>query len=1111
MTDNSIRDLREFVRGDALQRFSLPLELEQQVLASYTFLSHVRTGIAAALTTPFSFDAAARGVVNVTVPVIADIGPVVAGPVQVTVRGPGDVVSIDAAQVIRSYPLDGHSNAETEDLVHVEFDRPDFPWMFTPTAPDAKGHLVPWVTLIVAERGAFTIDHPPGRLPRIRVRRDQLQSLDDAWAWAHAQVMGPTNTAAGDQARASIKQRLSDANPTMNLSRVMCPRHLDIHTEYIACLVPTFQAGVEAALGADVATATLAPAWTQGGDLNTSVVLPVYFSFQFATGDAGNFESLAHALQSMPAPPNIGRRRMDTSSPGNGIDPIPEGESGREQVVEGPVVSLADPVGQAGWPSLAAQEWPSSTTATLREQLNAADANLLAPEAQAPAQPTVTPPVYAGTSTARTRVESSSPAWFQGLNLEAKHRVIAGLGTRVVQMDQEALMASAWNQIAGVEAANLALRLAQYARYVGASLHRRHLAGLEPSAQLSVTERVHARVLAGVATTIFARVAQSSLPLAATSGAFRRATRARGPIARFAARTAVERAAIVSSLVAERTGVTRDWVRTYVNPDGVAAISPASRAMVSHAMARQVFGPGVSASDALMQRHTALSLRPALPEAFHREAIEHRYLQGHGSLGQTFGTDTLARLLASMPTSEQMARDRKLAVRGAGHALLLRQFVDATAGKTWQVDRAQAHRLGLRSIHPTTPPDPAAPARFGKDAAVVDVASDALLELASTPAGAARQFAIQPAELTLERDLAAQLVARLRAAPGVTGAMMQSALLAISSRLVRAEGPRDIARDRISIPVMNLAAKLHPAVTVTARLKGRLGVLPEWLRPDWFDDLRVQPVMAGPSFAIPMWPALYRYDKEWMIPGVGQIDLPDIVTLLKTNNQFIEPFLIGLNHEMGRELLWRGYPTDARGTYFKSFWTGSDELREPLHAFTDVALGKHMKDGLDNRIVMLVRGELVRRYPGVIGHAVQQAGTADNGLPLFEAGDGAPVLFRVHLAPNILLVAFDLLPETVKRVDQVWWFLLSENPTEPRFGLDDGPAVANADRDHLTWSQFLAGLPQGRQRFLSPATPSLTVAPATWGRDSAAVAHLLFQLPARAAFRGTRMLAKVGV
>ncbi len=142
------------------------------------------------------------------------------------------------------------------------------------------------------------------------------------------------------------------------------------------------------------------------------------------------------------------------------------------------------------------------------------------------------------------------------------------------------------------------------------------------------------------------------------------------------------------------------------------------------------------------------------------------------------------------------------------------------------------------------------------------------------------------------------------------------------------------------------------------------------------------------------------------------------------------------------------------------------------------------------------------------GRRVQDAAT---GLPLFEAGDGAKVLFRVHLAPNILLVAFDLLPGTIKAAGPAWWFLLSENPTEPRFGLDDVAAAGGNPRNNLTWGQLLGGLPPDQRRFLRASTPNLAIGGVTWGSDAAAVAHLLFQLPARAAFLGTRMLANTGV
>ena len=34
--------------------------------------------------------------------------------------------------------------------------------------------------------------------------------------------------------------------------------------------------------------------------------------------------------------------------------------------------------------------------------------------------------------------------------------------------------------------------------------------------------------------------------------------------------------------------------------------------------------------------------------------------------------------------------------------------------------------------------------------------------------------------------------------------------------------------------------------------------------------------------------------------------------------------MVGLNHEFARELLWREYPTDQRGSYFRQFWDVSE-------------------------------------------------------------------------------------------------------------------------------------------------------------------------------------------
>ena len=45
-------------------------------------------------------------------------------------------------------------------------------------------------------------------------------------------------------------------------------------------------------------------------------------------------------------------------------------------------------------------------------------------------------------------------------------------------------------------------------------------------------------------------------------------------------------------------------------------------------------------------------------------------------------------------------------------------------------------------------------------------------------------------------------------------------------------------------------------------------------------------------------------------------------------------------------------------------------------------------------------------------------------------------LFHIHLPPNMLLVGFAADEAASRTPGETWWFTLSENPTEPRFGLD---------------------------------------------------------------------------
>ena len=81
--------------------------------------------------------------------------------------------------------------------------------------------------------------------------------------------------------------------------------------------MPTYHAGVNAALGLTVDDADVAPAWDLA-TVTAPLVLPVYYSFRFRTGPGGDFASLARNIQPSTVKLAAGTRPMDIGAPGFG-------------------------------------------------------------------------------------------------------------------------------------------------------------------------------------------------------------------------------------------------------------------------------------------------------------------------------------------------------------------------------------------------------------------------------------------------------------------------------------------------------------------------------------------------------------------------------------------------------------------------------------------------------------------------------------------------------------------------------------------------------------------------------------------------------------------------
>jgi hypothetical protein len=110
-------------------------------------------------------------------------------------------------------------------------------------------------------------------------------------------------------------------------------------------------------------------------------------------------------------------------------------------------------------------------------------------------------------------------------------------------------------------------------------------------------------------------------------------------------------------------------------------------------------------------------------------------------------------------------------------------------------------------------------------------------------------------------------------------------------------------------------------------------------------------------------------------------------------------------------------------------------------------------------------------------------------------------LFRGRIDPDITFLGFDITPDDAHH----WFFVVQEQPSAPRFGLDDRPgSSAIASWDDLSWGHMRT-LPG--QHVRGPhLIPNTRPAQPAWVFNSAHMAAILRQLPVRVAIHAERLL-----
>jgi hypothetical protein len=1092
--------------------------------SAYSFLSWLRRGIATRITQ--APGTAARA--SVTVKLRLE-GPAASGggtltrdvpPRDVQLYGPGDVVGVDPRAIVRTDPRNWITNFDPNYLPFIEFYEEDFPWRYSPDVLDpATGRLRPWLALIVLTEDEFTDKGMlPGRpLPFVELADlGKLPPPDQLGAWAHVHVnrtvtASETETVSNDMA--AVLPRLAGVlaeNPDLACSRLLCPRRLDPEVGYHAFLVPAFETGRLAGLGQDPAGApgALHSSWVDYTDRPESASMCYYHRWQFRTAPVGDFEYLVRLLKPRTVDARVGNRDMDVRQPGAGLPGITDSQLGGVLRLGG---ALKVPDTALDPDELAEQQLYEDWDQPYPHPFQTALAALINLSDD-----------YAGQTAqaAHQKLTAVADSFAESATVTAADPdplVTPPLYGRWHALTSRLLTNRDGTPITPddnwVHELNLDPRFRVPAG-TGGRVVRAHEEEFMQAAwdQLGDVLEANKRIRAAQVAREVGYVYHASHLEPLRQAAF-------GQMLTLSAllQSRVVPAATGTLAVAAPAATVATTLA-----DSIVAGTPLSAAM------RRVTRPGSRLMRGL------------------------RFGTGSGGDdGPDAGDDTgtapaRQELLQRMNDGEVTAAPPKTAPEAV---VTVDALEDELAGPI----------IGIAPASATADPVP-------NPVGDLPSSSDFVVSLPGEgvhPTGGGTDSAE---------------AVRFKQALNETYASFNSAFKA-------GETP---PRESVDLSALAEATMegLHPDLTVPRRALGGITLPDRFLPPPdegptgpTGPNLRLaavlqQPeplgeVMAYPVIDLPMFQPLIDMSPELFCPNVNLVP-PDSITLLETNPRFIESYLVGLNHEMARELLWREYPTDQRGSVFRQFWDmrpvlplpgeTPEQRRERLRDIPPIDtwepasnLGEHNHRGPSvEELVLVIRGELLKKYPTAVIYAHKADWRLDeNGnidptqerklVDLTPAEEADPPrtkvrlpLFDAKVEPDIYFFGFGLKEEDARggtgenpTDDAGWFFVIKERPGDPRFGLDiarEGPLEVWND---LAWPDVLPAANGAVPIYIrfDAQTPTLTLTTPipgheekndqhaedialTWNTqlNSADVAYILFQAPVLVAVHAREML-----
>lgn len=1023
---------------------------------------------------------------------------------KIDLYGPGDIEGVQNRAIIRTEPNKNVRNFEPNLLPYIEFFEEDFPWRYTPARAATSGahtkKLRPWIVLVVLKKDEFQLNPNKEGLSSFTIKEEAmnlaLANHKDIWAWAHVHLNNQLDSTSGSTLENEVNTELK-SDPDSGISRIISPRKLQKSTAYQAFLVPAFETGRLAGLKESTqGIPAQEPSWKTNGISNSTSntrpnTFPFYYQWEFATGELGDFETLVSILKPVITKPESGSLPMDIQDPGFSLREVANTET---LGVEGALKP----------PDFESQIFPNGTgDEGFQEELNKIlnlSTNLADKDAdindeenpfnKAPMvdDPIITPPIYGRWHALLERLgEPENAKWVEELNLDPRWRGVAGLGTQTIQKLQEKLMHRAWQQVGDIKEANQKIIETETAKKISASIFKKHLKNAGGSDFTMITRATHARLLnpdhAQTVNTIFK---ESKVPFTAKSAAFRRLTRPGKKLNKKINKIA---------LTVDHDTLQKHLITNFnkeENPITAAKDKDQPNSAISFSQMDQ-------AINTLKLTYTTSKYYVAKDIIF--VALNSKSLS-------SFSKEPLLEVVDDYE-AENEAKD------------LAREGINALQAASYS-----KNAQGEISV------------KMNENTFVKIYGSNGEIEKEDLPTSKVY------ANVTISRSVAAG--EKEWESKSTTIQDMEIFGEGVAGLFAKTEQANFFTVDKLQKPAIgnisnlydSIKFRLRPEFTLDRKLRRRISVFQD-------NEKKIKPIMAHPKYDEAMYEEVSKISQDFILPNIESLK-QDSITILQTNQKFIESYLTGLNHEMARELLWREFPTDRMGSYFRQFWDVDDNIFEDdkektydirqMHTWNG-KLGTHaVFNPSGGYLVLVVRGQLLLKFPNTLVYAQKAEydpsdATKERILPseITETNTKFPA-FSARLNPDVYLFGFSLSIDEARGeratsnvitagMNPGWFFVFKERPGEINFGLDDfvddlgnaGMPGGNPESwNDLSW-EHLVNNQEDLNNYQINFSGDISISSPgdnepVWGNNSADLAHILYQNPVIFARHAQEML-----